>query len=175
MRNNRWSRLLFVTALGLAPLAPLAGCGGSAKTPTSAAIKPGDMPDGGSWTGVFFNSQFGMLHMQHTGENVVGKWKTADGSSWGELNGNVTGNVVHFEWTEHKIGMVGPSSTTHGKGYFVYKRPEGDNVDDELQGEWGLNTSEVGNEWNCKKQRNMQPDLSSIGGNAEPGGPGGWK
>ena len=89
----------------------------------------------------------------------------------GELNGPVQGNVFHFEWTEHKVGGVGPSSTSKGKGYFIYKRPPGDNVDDTLSGEWGLADSETGNGWDCVKQRHVNPDLKSIGGQPEPGGP----
>ncbi len=39
----------------------------------------------------------------------------------GELQGTVTGNVMHFTWKEHKYNQVGPSSTSTGKGYFQYK------------------------------------------------------
>jgi hypothetical protein len=106
-----------------------------------------------------------------SGDQHFGKWKRTDGSAWGELNGPVQGNVLHFEWTEHKIGLVGPSSTSKGKGYFVYKRPPGENVDDTLEGEWGLDTDEAGNKWDCVKQRHVTPDLKSIGGVAEPTGP----
>lgn len=174
MLKTRWHLALLVGALSVAPVA-LSACGGGQKNADAPVIHPADMPEGGSWTGVFFNTQFGMLHMQHTGDNVVGKWKTADGSSWGEMNGEVHGNVVHFEWTEHKIGLVGPSAVSKGKGIFVYKRPAGDNVDDTLDGYWGLNNENTGNRWDCVKQRNMQPDLASIGGATETTGPGGWK
>jgi hypothetical protein len=174
MKTSLWHLALLVTALGTTPLALVAGCGGEQK-PGTVIPKPGEMPEGGSWTGVFFNSQFGMLHMQETSEKIVGKWKTAEGSAWGELNGEVHGNVVRFEWTEHKIGLVGPSATSHGKGFFVYKRPTGENVDDALDGEWGLNNAETGNKWDCVKQRNMKPDLASIGGQAEATSPASWK
>jgi hypothetical protein len=67
--------------------------------------------------------------------------------------------------------MVGPSATTKGKGYFVYKRPSGDDVDDTLEGEYGLNDKEHGSKWDCIKQRRVTPDLKSIGGTTETGGP----
>jgi hypothetical protein len=171
-------RKLALLAVPFAILAStaLSACGGGQQAPTTANIKPGSMPDGASWNGVYFNPQFGNLHLVETGGSLAGKWKRTDGSAWGELNGPVQANVFHFDWTEHKVGLIGPASTTKGKGYFVYKRPAGENVDDVLDGEWGLNDSERGNEWDCVKQRNVVPDLKSIGGEAEPGGPGkDWK
>ena len=81
------------------------------------------------------------------------------------MSGVANGNVFRYTWKEHKIGMVGASSTTHGKGYFVYtKNKEGIG---ELKGEFGLNDSEVGSKWDNVKQARMQPDLKSIGGDAE--------
>ena len=109
-------------AAGLALPASLAltACGGaSTDRPKTASVKPDNMPEGGSWTGVFYDAQFGMLHLVHHGSNVTGRWKRPNGAAWGELNGPVVGNVAHFEWTEHKVGLVGPSSITKGKGYFV--------------------------------------------------------
>ena len=84
----------------------------------------------------------------------------------GRVMGRIyNGNVLHYTWKEHKIGMVGASSTTKGKGYFVYtKNKEGIG---ELKGEFGLNDSEVGSKWDNVKQARMQPDLKSIGGDAE--------
>jgi hypothetical protein len=170
--RTRLFHFALVVPLALGSAALIGACdkggGGSAKAPN---IKPGEMPESASWNGVYFNTQFGNLHLVETGDAIAGKWKTTDGSKWGELNGPVKGNVLHFEWTEHKIGMVGPTSISKGKGYFIYKRPEGDNVDDVLKGEWGLGADEAGNEWDCVKQRNLKPDLKSIGGDQEPGGP----
>jgi hypothetical protein len=162
--------LVFAATLVVAPTV-LAACGKGAEDPSVAHVTPGKMPEGASWNGVYFNPQFGNLHLVATGQTIAGRWKRTDASAWGELNGPYQGNVFHFDWTEHKMGLVGPSSTTKGKGYFVYKRPAGENVDDNLEGEWGLNTSEAGNNWDCVKQRHVEPDLKSIGGQAEPGGP----
>jgi hypothetical protein len=174
MSNASWKFAVF-TSFVLAALAAQAGCKGDTG-PAVANIQPGKMPEGAVWNGVYFNPQFGNLHLVMTGHSVAGRWKRTDGSAWGEMNGPVQGNVFHFDWTEHTMGLVGPSSTVKGKGYFVYKRPPGDNVDDNLEGEWGLNTNEAGNGWDCVKQRHVEPDLKSIGGQEEPGGPGkDWK
>ena len=90
------------------------------------------------------------------------------------MKGTITGDVAHFDWTERTVGMVGASGTRSGKGYFRYTRPEGDNMDDRLLGEWGFDDAEIGGgEWDSVKQRNKSPDLKSIGGEAEPT-VGGW-
>jgi hypothetical protein len=174
MRISHWNVALFVLPLALAS-AGMVACnhGGSGSGSKSAEIKQGEMPAGAKWNGVYFNPLFGPLHLVEAvgGSTVTGRWKTADGSKWGELNGEIQGNVMHYEWTEHKLGGVGPMAITKGKGYFVYTRPEGDNVDDELNGEWGLNDSESGNEWKCVKQRNQAPDLKSIHDEQESTGP----
>ena len=119
------------------------------------------MPDGAEWNGVYFSQQYGYLHMTKEGKAVTGVWKSPKGA-WGRMVGEVTGDLFFFEWEEHKIGQVGPNATTKGKGYFKYHRPEGENVNDELKGEWGLGENEVGHPWEAVKQRNMDPDPKSI-------------
>ena len=157
----------FVLLTSLALAAPFAtsACGGAKSKPKMAAVKPGNMPSGASWDGVYFSPLWGNLHIVADGNSVKGRWRRPDGSAWGEMTGKITGNVLRFEWVEHKIGMVGPASITKGRGYFRYVRPEGDNVDDKLIGEWGFEDAEIGGgEWDCVKQRNKKPDLDSVKG-----------
>jgi hypothetical protein len=153
----------FVAAAVAATSVSIAGCssGGSAKV---AKVQAGDMPDGAEWTGVYYSELYGHLHLVHEGTVVSGKWMRPVKDRWGELSGQVTGDVIRFEWTEHTIGSVGPKSARKGKGYFKYKRPEGDNVDDIINGEIGIGGDEVGEPWEAVKQRNQKPDLASIGG-----------
>lgn len=147
-----------------ASAAVLAGCG-EAPAAKTANVQQGPMPEGESWNGVYFHPVYGYLHLTEQGPNIVGRWKRADQSQWGELSGPVTGNVLHYTWKEHKIGLVGAAATSHGKGYFVYKMDkEGHPV---LDGEFGLNDEEVGSDWHCVKQARMAPDLKSIGGDSE--------
>lgn len=171
MRNTtrKLAVLAIPFAIGTGTL--LAACGGEKPEPKVATVAPGDMPQGANWNGVYFNPTYGHLHVVESGGSIQGRWKKTDESAWGELNGPINGNLVKFEWTEHKVGMVGPSATVKGKGYFLYKRPAGDDVDDTLEGEYGLNDREVGSKWDCVKQRRMNPDLKSIGGTQESGGP----
>lgn len=140
----------------------LSACGGPPPEPTHAQVKPSDMPPGGDWTGVFYSPIYGHLHLIKEGNSVSGKWRTAAGDKWGELHGEATGDLLKFDWKEHKIGLVGPGSTTTGRGYFKYVVPPGENVNHEIRGEWGLGRSEVGHVWEAVRQRNMVPEPSSV-------------
>lgn len=174
MRKTTVLLAVFASALLSLPLVTT-GCGGSQGKPTTANVQPGSMPSGASWDGVYFNPIWGYLHLQQQGGNFDARWKRADESAWGEMHGTITGDIARFDWKEHKIGMVGPSATTKGRGYFRYTRPEGDNVDDRIIGQWGFDDAEVGGgEWDSVKQRNMKPDPKSILGESEAT-VGGWK
>lgn len=150
---------MVVVALAAAPA--LTGCSGD-PAPKHAQIQAGPMPEGEIWTGVYYHPVFGNLHMIEEGSNVVGRWKRTNQSAWGELSGTKTGNVVHFQWKEHTVGLVGASASTSGRGYFVYKM--GKEGIAELDGGYGLGQDEVGSDWHCVKQQRMTPDLKSIGG-----------
>lgn len=158
--------LITICALALATSSVgLVGCGGGAAV-NSANIPAGEMPSGETWTGVYFHPVYGYLHMSEEGSNVIGRWKRTDQSAWGELSGAKTGNVLHYTWKEHKIGLVGPAAESQGKGYFVYKPGKEEKIY-ELDGQFGLNQDEVGSDWHCVKQLRMNPDLKSINGDTQ--------
>ena len=168
----RKSAFVLVLALGTAFLGLAAtGCGDGKETKT-AKVASGPMPEGEMWTGVYYHPVYGNLHMIEEGSNVVGRWKRSDQSRWGELSGTKGGNVLHYAWKEHTIGMVGASATVSGKGYFQYK------MDNEnrpvLDGQFGLKDDEVGSDWHNVKQARLAPDLKSIGGDSEGIKPGGF-
>lgn len=146
---------------------PLVACGGGGD-PKTANVARGEMPEGESWRGVYFHPVYGYLHMEEEGTNVVGRWIRADKSKWGELSGTKSGNVVHFKWKEHSIGGLGATAQKQGKGVFVYKKTE-DMATAELDGQYGLEDSEVGADWHNVKQQRMDPDLKSIPGAAGEG------
>jgi len=158
MRARAWAGAF---VLGVALSAGAFGCAGG-QTAKFAQYKAGEMPSGESWVGVFYNPVYGYLHIIEQDGNIVGRWKRTDGSHWGELSGTAEGNVLHFTWTEHKYGGVGPSADSKGSGVFVYKMGAGKTA--ELDGQFGLNDDEVGSEWHNVKQVNMIPDLKSITG-----------
>lgn len=157
--RRRLAAAAAVLALFSAPL----GCS-DAPTAKTATVTPGDMPSGAQWDGVYYSELYGFLHLVQSGTSMKGKWERTHKDKWGELKGTVTGDVLHFEWNEYTRGLVGPNAKHGGKGYFKYKRPAGDNVDDVIHGEIGRGEDEVGEPWEAIKQRNIKPNLSSIAG-----------
>jgi len=149
-------------ALAVACGSAVLACGApAAKFPT---VKAQEMPSGESWDGVYFNPVYGYLHLVPQGENVVGRWRRADSSHWGELSGTVEGNVFRFTWKEHRYGAIGPSGDSHGTGQFVYKKGDAERAIPELDGWYALDESERIGDWHCVKQQNMKPDLSAVSG-----------
>lgn len=157
LRTSRW---LVVAALALPLGLSVSACGGS-EGPKTARVQAGEMPAGGEWSGVYYNPVYGYLHLVSEGNTINGAWRTAAGDAWGEMSGETDGNLFKYQWTEHKIGMVGPSASSKGKGYFVYKIPKQGEAH-EIHGEWGLNDNETGHDWKGIKQTNMPPDPKSV-------------
>ena len=156
-------KLIFAASLALAP-ASLIGCGPGTPEAKLAKMQAGPMPATASWDGVYYSTVKGTLHLKAERNLVHGRWETPVKTEWGKLDGNADGNLLRFDWTEFNNGLVGPNSQKSGKGYFVYSHPAGDNVDDMIKGEVGRDIDEVGSEWIAIKQRNVKPNLESIGG-----------
>ncbi len=152
-------------ALTLLVAVPMSGCSGT-EAPKVATVAPGDMPESAEWTGVYFDRWYGNFHLVQEGKAVNGKWERPQKDKWGELHGEVTGNVLRFTWTEYTRNAIGANAQRSGKGYFVYSRPPGENVDDKMVGEIGKGQDEVGKKIDTVKQRNTPVDPSSIGGTA---------
>jgi hypothetical protein len=161
MIGRRWFAGLMV-----AGLLGAAGCGGGKGDAGLAKITPGDMPESAEWTGVYYSPLYGYIHLVQEGNAVNGKWQRPDKSRWADVHGEVTGNVFKFTWTEYAMGVIGPGAKVSGRGYLVYSRPAGDNVDDVVKGELGKGEFEVGSEIDGIKQRNVNPDPDSIGGSS---------
>ena len=162
MKSRVFGSFLSVALLGAALSAGGLETGCKPPPPTTANVKAGDLPAAGDWTGVFYSPLYGHLHLVREGNIVSGKWRTTNGDKWGELHGEVTGDLLKYKWIEHRIGMIGPGSTTDGHGYFKYFVPKDENANHEIKGEWGLEDSEIGNPWEAVRQRNMLPDLKSV-------------
>ncbi|HEX6272731.1 MAG TPA: hypothetical protein VFZ53_06825 [Polyangiaceae bacterium] len=161
MALSTFPRLL-ITSLLVAPLAlGAAGCGGGQGDVKTANVKPGAMPEGGDWKGVFYSPLYGYLHIETDGDTAVGAWRTAAGDAYGELNGKTDGNLLRYDWKERRIGAVGADAVKEGKGYFLYKIPK-EGEAHQIQGEWGLGKSDAGNTWEAVKQKNMPPDLKAV-------------
>jgi hypothetical protein len=138
----------------------LAACGPSSDV-KHAQIKAGEMPAGAEWKGVYYSPVYGYLHIVADDKTVQGAWRTGGGDAYGELQGEIDGDILRYTWTQHKIGMVGKEAETSGKGYFKYSIPK-EGEAHKIAGEWGLGESDAGNRWEAVKQTNMEPNLNSV-------------
>ncbi len=159
MFSRRICNLSLVVSL-LVPMAAL-GCGGSDKEVKHSTLKPGEMPMGGKWPGVYYSQVYGYLHLTEQGNAVTGAWRNAAGDKWGELAGEADGRLLHYEWSEHTIGAIGAGADRSGKGVFLYKIPK-ENEPHEIVGQWGLGDNECCGKWDAVKQMNMEPDPKSV-------------
>ena len=153
-------KLSLLGALVVPSALSLAACGPSNEA-KHAQIKAGEMPAGAEWQGVYYSQVYGYLHVLVDGKTAQGAWRTGGGDAYGELQGEIDGNVMKYTWTQHKIGMVGAEASSNGHGYFVYSIPK-EGEAHKIAGEWGLGESDAGNSWDAVKQTNMQPNLQSV-------------
>lgn len=135
-------------------LVTVLGCGGS-----TASVKEGPMPEGGTFTGVYHSPQYGEMHLVQSGDSVIGEY-TKDERK-GKINGTAEGNILHFEWVEERSLVANRPTVTKGRGYFLYKI-DAVNDDHVLTGEWGHGDDETGGgPWNAWKSKTSKPHLSS--------------
>jgi hypothetical protein len=158
-RRQVLSSLSFSLVISVA--AALVGCGPGAGDVKHASLKPGALPAGGEWNGVYFSTQFGYLHLVSDNKSANGAWRTASGDAWGELSGECDGDLLKYQWTERKIGAIGADATKKGHGYFRYTIPNPDEPH-KIVGEWGLGESDAGNPWEAVKQIRMEPKPESV-------------
>jgi hypothetical protein len=133
----------------------LFGCGGGG----AAGVSSGPMPDDGTFSGVYHSPQYGDMNFIQNGSAVVGEYKSE--MRKGKIQGEAEGDLLRFEWTEHKAMVSNRPQETRGHGYFKYMIDKG-NGDHVLKGEWGLGDDETGGgQWNAYKLKNKEPHLSS--------------
>ena len=158
MRPATLASVLWLVLAGIFAL--YGGCGGAPKH----VIQVGPMPDGGSFTGVWFSPQYGEMHIEQNGSSAIGRY-TKDERS-GRIQGTVEGDVLRFEWTESRELIVGRPTETKGHGYFkLVKHDEDDTWN--LDGRWGNDASEHdGGPWTGVKSKTRKPDVQGEGGAA---------
>jgi hypothetical protein len=158
----------------LAAAAPLAACGPKKPAVQLAKVSPGSLPAGETFKGVWYNEVWGYLHMVPNGNNVIGRWQSKQNGVWGKMTGTISGDVIKFDWEEHKAGAIGPSAIRRGKGYFKFVPKEPPDTP-ALIGEWGYGENEVGGGgWDSKKQKDLEPDLNSLKSDDDPTVDTGW-
>jgi hypothetical protein len=157
--------VIAITAVLLLALPSFAACGGGVPE-----VVAGPMPDGGNFTGVYFSPQYGEMNMIQNGSAVVGEFKQELRS--GKIQGEASGDLLHFVWTERKAMVSNRAQETRGHGYFRYIVDKG-NGDHLLKGEWGLGDAQAGGgPWNAYKAKTKEPHLTekTSGGDSESSG-----
>ena len=172
---NNWRKFLGSSAVVVVLATTVAlgtACGG--QSGQAASVKEGTLPAGATFQGVWFNPTWGELHMVPNGNAIFARWRSDAHGVWGEMQGAISNDVIHFTWEEHKTGAVGPGSVRKGKGYFKYVPVEAPDMP-RLKGEWGLEPNEVGGgEWDCVLQKDVPPRPDKIGGDPDPTIDSGW-
>ncbi len=139
-----------------------------------ANVTAGAMPPGGAFKGVWYSEAFGELHLVTEGANIVGKWKDKTHGRWGKMSGTVDGDLAKFRWEEHKMGAIGPGSTTLGRGYFKFM-PAEEGALPRLKGEWGYEENEVGGgNWDMNRVQDREPNLNEVKSDEDPTVDSGW-
>ncbi len=134
----------------------LIACGGG-----SANISVGEMPQGGSYHGVWQSPQYGNMHLCVSGSHVVGDYQKDERR--GTIQGTIQGDVLRFQWEEKREMVVGRPTITRGRGWFRLKI--GQDEDQYFEGEWGHDDAETGGgPWNGVKMRRGTPDRCMGGG-----------
>ncbi|HEY2409790.1 MAG TPA: hypothetical protein VGI10_27480 [Polyangiaceae bacterium] len=161
MFARRFASVSFIFALSAPFMLGLTACASGTPEAQHSNVKPGPMPSGAEWQGVYYSQLYGNLHLLAEGKTAQGAWRVTAGDAYGELSGEIDGNLLRYEWTQHKIGQIGGGANSKGKGYFVYQ-PIKEGEAQTIAGEWGLNDSDAGNKWDAVKQKNMEPNPKSV-------------
>jgi len=135
-------------ALGLL-LAAVFACGGSQKP------RPGPLPTGASFYGVWQSPQYGNMHLCQSGNQVIGDYVKNERA--GRIQGTVDGDLLIFQWEDRRELVAGKPQVRRGRGYFRIQI--GEDGDQYLQGEWGMDEDLAGGgPWNAVKLRRGEPD-----------------
>jgi hypothetical protein len=145
--------LAAVSLLSLVWALSACGGGGKARIPDK-----GPMPDGGTFTGVWYSAEYGEMHLMQSGDSVRGWFEKNERR--GTIEGKATGNVLRFGFEDRREMVVGKPTITRGRGYFVYDIEVTEHGHDihSLTGEWGQDGKETGGgPWTTTKARRGTP------------------
>lgn len=125
------------------------GCGGG-----TAGVRPGPMPEGGSFHGAWMSPQYGDMHMCQIGRVVRGDYNKNE--RHGTIQGRIEGDILWFQWEEERHLVPGRPTIASGQGYFRVSYDE--NEDLIITGEWGFGDDRTdGGPWTAIKRRRTRP------------------
>jgi hypothetical protein len=130
-------------------LGAILGCGGSHKP------KPGPLPQGATFYGVWESPQYGNMHLCQSGDQVIGDYVKHERA--GRIQGAVNGDLLIFQWEDRRELVEGKPQVRRGRGYFRIEI--GEDGDQYIRGEWGMEDDvSGGGPWNAVKLRRGEPD-----------------
>jgi hypothetical protein len=130
-------------------LGAVLGCGGSQKP------KPGPLPQGATFYGVWESPQYGNMHLCQSGDQVIGDYAKHERA--GRIQGSVDGDLLIFQWEDRRELVEGKPQIRRGRGYFRIEI--GEDGDQYIRGEWGMGDDlSGGGPWNAVKLRRGEPD-----------------
>jgi hypothetical protein len=139
------------TLAGAALLGALVfGCAGKEIGPAEPPHGPA-APTSAQWNGIYQGPYHLYLRIEARGDRAVGTWR-ALGERNGELRGEIKGDTLTFDWTEHAS-----DGTWSGRGSFVYAAAKLDGRA-ELRGRFGLGTRSTGGSWYALKRPDLPMD-----------------
>ncbi len=142
----RRDRVFLVLLAGMLVLGA-AACSGQQAVPD-----PSPMPQGQSFSGVWYSPQFEHMHLRQSGDKVQGIYTYKNG---GRIEGEVDGNILVFDWIEPGDKSKA-QRTMKGKGYLVLT-VEADEA--ELEGQWGYKENRTGGgPWKAEYIRELDPE-----------------
>jgi hypothetical protein len=164
MKNHPWILSLLISII-------VVGCGSTKEK----LYTKGPMHPEGNWDGVY-QSDFGRLELTVSGNNVVGLYEKNE--EYGRLEGEISGNLLFFNWTQWNVEMRGKVRETHGRGVFQYIVEDNEASGQTksrhwLKGFWNYGNESPTNPWNAYKygsraKKKLKPfDPSTYTGNEE--------
>lgn len=132
MRMEFTRRAMLAALMGLILGGFALGC-----ATTSGLPSAGTMPEGKSFSGLWFSEQFEHMYLHQEGDQIHGVYAYDGG---GTLEGEVRGNLLVFSWEEPR-SREDVRRTMRGQGY-LQLMVDGEEV--RLVGEWGYNEDRRG-------------------------------
>ena len=156
--------MMRMAGLWIVTLLVATGCGGALNR------KPGAMPQGGHFTGVWFSQQYGEMHIIQNGAAVQGRYFKDERK--GTITGEAEGDLMEFEWVERKAMVANRPNEARGRGYFRYIiKKNGDYEEHRLEGEWGIDDNDTGGgPWSAYRMKNREPEVAPSSGGGGGGG-----
>lgn len=143
--NKILSAMIISTAAAV--VLALGACSGAQGVPSADS-----MPDGASYSGLWYSEQFEHMYLHQDGDRVEGVYTYGGG---GLIEGEIDGNLLLFSWEEPGSRQTA-TRDMDGQGYFQLLAA-GDQI--ELSGEWGYNDDRRGaGPWEAEFIRELEDD-----------------